>query len=71
MAQQLEHLKWINGTNFMVDGFNFQNARCKNYFLTHFHSDHTTGRFLHHLQQECWHAHIRFVYSIEHCLQRR
>ncbi|DBA71749.1 TPA: hypothetical protein ACH3X2_011021 [Trebouxia sp. C0005] len=43
MAQQLEHLKWINGTNFMVDGFNFQNARCKNYFLTHFHSDHTTG----------------------------
>lgn len=27
----------------MVDGFNFQNARCKNYFLTHFHSDHTTG----------------------------
>ena len=43
MAQQLEHLKWINGTSFMVDGFNFQNARCKNYFLTHFHSDHTTG----------------------------
>ena len=28
----------------MVDGFNFQNARCKNYFLTHFHSDHTTGK---------------------------
>ncbi|DBA94095.1 TPA: DNA cross-link repair 1A protein [Trebouxia sp. C0004] len=27
----------------MVDGFNFQNTRCKNYFLTHFHSDHTTG----------------------------
>ena len=43
MAQQIEHIKWINGTNFMVDGFNFQNARCKNYFLTHFHSDHTTG----------------------------
>lgn len=43
MAQQVEHIKWIDGTNFMVDGFNFQNARCKNYFLTHFHSDHTTG----------------------------
>ena len=43
MAQQVEYIKWIDGTNFMVDGFNFQNARCKNYFLTHFHSDHTTG----------------------------
>ena len=43
MAQQIEHIKWIHGTNFMVDGFNFQNPKCKNYFLTHFHSDHTTG----------------------------
>ena len=43
MAAQVEHLKWIQGTNFMVDGFNFQNPRCRSYFLTHFHSDHTTG----------------------------
>jgi Cft2 family RNA processing exonuclease len=27
----------------MVDGFRFQNANCKSYLLTHFHSDHTTG----------------------------
>ena len=27
----------------MVDGFRFQNASCKSYLLTHFHSDHTTG----------------------------
>ena len=43
MAQQLEHLKWIQGTAFMVDGFRFQNPRCTKYFLTHFHADHTTG----------------------------
>ncbi|KAK9806253.1 hypothetical protein WJX72_007365 [[Myrmecia] bisecta] len=43
MAAQVEHLKWIQGTNFMVDGFNFQSPRCRSYFLTHFHSDHTTG----------------------------
>ena len=43
MAQQLEHLKWIQGTTFMVDGFRFQNPRCTKYFLTHFHADHTTG----------------------------
>ncbi len=44
MAQQLEHLKWIQGTTFMVDGFRFQNPRCTKYFLTHFHADHTTGK---------------------------
>jgi DNA cross-link repair 1A protein len=27
----------------MVDGFGFANARCSQYFLTHMHSDHTTG----------------------------
>jgi DNA cross-link repair 1A protein len=27
----------------MVDGFNFTNAGCSTYFLTHCHSDHTTG----------------------------
>lgn len=29
----------------MVDGFRFQNAACKSYLLTHFHSDHTTGLY--------------------------
>lgn len=43
MASQVEGIKWIQGTRFMVDGFRFQNSRCQNYFLTHFHSDHTTG----------------------------
>ncbi len=43
MASQVEQIKWIQGTRFMVDGFRFQNSRCQNYFLTHFHSDHTTG----------------------------
>lgn len=27
----------------MVDGFGFVNAKCQHYFLTHMHSDHTTG----------------------------
>lgn len=36
-------MKWIPGTRFMVDGFEFQQPSCKHYFLTHFHSDHTIG----------------------------
>ena len=28
---------------FIVDGFNFVRPECKHYFLSHFHSDHTTG----------------------------
>ncbi len=28
---------------FIVDGFNFVDPETKHYFLTHFHSDHTTG----------------------------
>lgn len=43
MATQVEHIKWVPGTNFMVDGFRFQNERCRHYFLTHSHGDHTTG----------------------------
>ena len=43
MASQTEAIKWIPGTKFMVDGFRFQNPGCQSYFLTHFHSDHTTG----------------------------
>eukprot|EP00884_Botryococcus_braunii_P004419 jgi/Botrbrau1/13979/Bobra.117_2s0009.1 len=43
MAEQIESIKWISGTRFMVDGFRFQHPACQNYFLTHFHSDHTTG----------------------------
>lgn len=27
----------------MVDGFGFVNPKCQHYFLTHMHSDHTTG----------------------------
>lgn len=43
MATQVEHIKWVPGTQFMVDGFRFQNGRCRHYFLTHAHGDHTTG----------------------------
>eukprot|EP00892_Ulva_mutabilis_P010311 jgi/Ulvmu1/7652/UM038_0081.1 len=43
MASQVEHIKWVPGTPFMVDGFRFQNERCCHYFLTHSHGDHTTG----------------------------
>jgi DNA cross-link repair 1A protein len=43
MASQVEGVKWVPGTNFIVDGFRFQSPRCAAYFLTHFHSDHTTG----------------------------
>ncbi|GAQ83770.1 putative DNA repair metallo-beta-lactamase family protein [Klebsormidium nitens] len=45
MALQQEAIKWIAGTDFMVDGFKFQNLRCRRYFLTHFHSDHTIGLY--------------------------
>lgn len=31
------------GTDFIVDGFAFQSPRCRHYFLTHMHSDHTVG----------------------------
>ena len=44
MAEQVENIKWVPGTRFMVDGFRFQSPRCQVYLLTHFHSDHTTGR---------------------------
>ena len=27
----------------MVDGFKFQSPRCRHYFLTHYHADHTIG----------------------------
>ena len=27
----------------MVDGFRFQSPKCRHYFLTHYHADHTTG----------------------------
>ncbi|GFR43607.1 hypothetical protein Agub_g4704, partial [Astrephomene gubernaculifera] len=43
MASQVEDIKWIPGTDFLVDGFNFKSPRCSHYFLTHFHSDHTVG----------------------------
>jgi len=43
MASQVESIKWVPGTKFIVDGFRFQSPSCTTYFLTHCHSDHTTG----------------------------
>eukprot|EP00198_Chlamydomonas_reinhardtii_P013635 XP_001702972.1 predicted protein [Chlamydomonas reinhardtii] len=43
MATQVERIKWVKGTNFIVDGFAFTSPKCKHYFLTHAHSDHTIG----------------------------
>jgi Cft2 family RNA processing exonuclease len=43
MAAQLEQVKWVPGTRFLVDGFRFPSPECKHYFLTHAHADHTTG----------------------------
>ncbi|GAB4818508.1 hypothetical protein N2152v2_005554 [Parachlorella kessleri] len=43
MASQVESIKRVPGTPFIVDGFRFQSAECRHYFLTHAHSDHTTG----------------------------
>ncbi|PNH05209.1 DNA cross-link repair 1 protein [Tetrabaena socialis] len=43
MASQVESIKWVPGTDFLVDGFKFKTPRCAHYFLTHFHSDHTIG----------------------------
>ncbi|KAG2453744.1 hypothetical protein HYH02_001955 [Chlamydomonas schloesseri] len=43
MATQVESIKWVPGTNFIVDGFAFTSPKCKHYFLTHAHSDHTIG----------------------------
>uniref|UniRef100_A0A383V4K8 Metallo-beta-lactamase domain-containing protein n=1 Tax=Tetradesmus obliquus TaxID=3088 RepID=A0A383V4K8_TETOB len=43
MATQVEHIKWVPGTTFIVDGFAFPSPRCTAYFLTHCHSDHTIG----------------------------
>jgi hypothetical protein len=43
MASQVEAVKWVPGTSFLVDGFNFQSDACTAYFLTHMHSDHTCG----------------------------
>jgi DNA cross-link repair 1A protein len=43
MATQYEAAKWIPGTSFLVDGFRQTTHKCKHYFLTHAHGDHTTG----------------------------
>lgn len=41
----MESLKWVPGTGrrFLVDGFRFASPAVAAYFLTHAHSDHTTG----------------------------
>ena len=43
MASQVREIKTVPGTNFVVDGFRFTNPFVRHYFLTHTHSDHTTG----------------------------
>ena len=48
MAAQDGFVKRLRGIadddgGFIVDGFNFVDPETKHYFLTHFHSDHTTG----------------------------
>jgi hypothetical protein len=46
MASQVESIKWIAGTNFMVDGFRFARPAKQpgaTYFLTHYHGDHYCG----------------------------
>ena len=43
MAEQVENIKWVPNTRFLVDGFRFQSPRCSSYFLTHMHGDHYTG----------------------------
>lgn len=45
MAEQVENIKWVPNTLFMVDGFRFQTSRCKHYWLSHYHSDHTIGNW--------------------------
>ena len=47
LSRQVEGIKWIPGTKFIVDGFRFQSTACQCYFLTHVHADHTTGNESH------------------------
>lgn len=46
MADQALVAKRIPNTNVLVDGFRFQGPEFATYFLTHAHSDHTTGTIL-------------------------
>lgn len=44
MASQRLEIKFLPGTDILVDGFRFLSARAPAaVVLTHFHSDHTTG----------------------------
>ena len=43
MAEQVESIKWVPNTRFLVDGFRFQSPRCSSYFLSHMHGDHYCG----------------------------
>ncbi len=43
MASRRQELKWVPGTSFLVDGFEYCSPRCSHYFLTHCHADHTIG----------------------------
>ena len=46
MAAQVRDLKWVRGTKFIVDGFNFQDPECRTYFLTHCHSVRSCAHIL-------------------------
>lgn len=46
MAEQVESIKWVPNSDFLVDGFRFQSPRCSSHFLTHYHGDHTCGAAL-------------------------
>ena len=43
MASQVQRIKEVPGTRFIVDGFKFTSPFVRHYFLTHAHSDHTIG----------------------------
>ena len=58
MAEQVESIKWVPNTRFLVDGFRFQSPRCSSYFLTHMHGDHYCGA------QTCLPQVVGFVHAV-------
>ena len=62
MASQVEIAKSVPGAPvpLLVDGFRFQTPACRHYFLTHAHSDHTTG-LSRHFDAGQWRRHCRII----------